>query len=170
MKIVSVILILLVIAGAAVYIDGSHISASHTVSVTGVVNAPPEKVWSLITNVEKVPDWRRSVKAVTMLQQDSGRDHWVEHLAHGRFMTFLAVRSEPPVRRDVQSDDPKAPYGGVWTYELSPGSSPSTTNLRITETGYINPPIYRFFMARVVGLTRNLNLYLKDIQTAAAKS
>ena len=170
MKIVSIILVLLVIAGGAVYVDGEHLPVNHAISVTGVVNAPPEKVFSLITNVERVPDWRPGVKAVTMLQQDNGRDHWVEHLAHGKFMTFLAVRTEPPVRRDVTLDDTKASYGGTWTYELTPGPSPATTSLRITETGFIKPPLYRFIMTRVFSPTRNLDRYMKDIQTAATKS
>jgi hypothetical protein len=64
-------------------------------------------------------------------------------------------------------DDPRASYGGTWSYELSPGPSPNSTKLQITETGFIKPPIYRFMMAHIFGPTRNLDMYLKDIQAAA---
>jgi hypothetical protein len=84
-------------------------------------------------------------------------------------MTFLAVRSEAPTRRVVQLDVPNGSYGGTWTYELSPGPSPATTSLRITETGFIHPPLYRFMMVHVFGPTRNLNQYLTDIQAATGK-
>ena len=84
-------------------------------------------------------------------------------------MTFLATRTEPPVRRDVLLDDPKASYGGTWTYELSPGPDPTTTTLHITETGFIKPPLYRFVMAHVIGPTHNLDQYMTDIQAAASK-
>jgi hypothetical protein len=84
-------------------------------------------------------------------------------------MTFLATRTEPPIRRDVVLDAPKADYGGTWTYELSPGPEPATTTLRITETGFIKPPLYRFIMVHFVGPTHNLDQYMKDIQAAAGK-
>ena len=155
------------LGGAAVYVDGARLPYNHSVSVTGIVPAPPDQVFALITNVAKSSDWRPNVKFVTVLQPDQGRDHWVEHLNYGQFMTFLATRTEPPVRRDVLLDDPKASYGGSWTYELSPGPDPATTTLRITETGFIKPPVYRFIMAHVMCPTHNLDQYMKDIQAAA---
>jgi hypothetical protein len=169
MKVFGIILILLVLAGVGVYVDGARLPYDHSVSVTGVVAAPPDKVFALITNVAKGSDWRPAVKSVTLLQPDQGRDHWVEHLKYGQFMTFLAVRTEPPMRRDVKLEDPKASYGGTWTYELSPGPDAGTTTLHITETGFIKPPIYRFAMAHVIGPTHNLDQYMTDIQAAASK-
>jgi hypothetical protein len=84
-------------------------------------------------------------------------------------MTFLAVQTVPPVLRQVKLDDPKASYGGTWTYELAPGPTPTSTTLKITEDGYINPPLYRFVMARIMGPTKNLDTYMKNIQAAASK-
>lgn len=170
MKVFGVIVLILLIAGGIVYADGARMPMDHTVSVTGVVQAPPDKVFALITDVKDGSNWRPGVKSVTLLDKDQGRDHWVEHLNHGWFMTFLATRTDPPIRRDVLLDDPKAPYGGTWTYQLTPGPSPTSTTLQITETGYIKPPLYRFFMAHIIGPTHNLDEYMKDIQTAAAKS
>lgn len=169
MKVFGIILLVLVLAVAGVYVDGARLPYNHTVSVTGVVPAPQDRVFAIITNVAKGSDWRPAVKSVTLLEQDKGRDHWVEHLDYGQYMTFLATRTEPPVRRDVLLDDPKASYGGTWTYELAPGPDPATTTLTITETGFIKPPLYRFIMTRVMGPTRNLDQYMKDIKAAAGK-
>src|ERR1035441_5802780 len=169
MKVFGIILLVLVLAVAGVYVDGARLPYSHSVSVTGVVPAPQDKVFAIITNVVKGPDWRPAVKSVNVLQLDQGRDHWVEHLKYGQFMTFLAIRTEPPTRREVQLEDPNASYGGTWTYELSPGPAPSTTTLRITETGFIKPPFYRFVMAHVMGPTHDLDQYMTDIQAAASK-
>ncbi|HEY5054713.1 MAG TPA: SRPBCC family protein [Acidobacteriaceae bacterium] len=169
MKILGVILLVLLIAGVAVYADGARMPATHTVSVSGVVQAPQDKVFALITNVKNGDDWRPEVKSVTTLAPDHGRDHWVEHLAYHQYMTFLAVETVPPTLRRVKLDDPKAAYGGTWTYELSPGPSAASTTVKITEDGYINPPLYRFMMARVMGPTKNLDTYMKDLQAAAAR-
>jgi uncharacterized protein YndB with AHSA1/START domain len=169
MKVFGIILLIVVLAGVGVYVDGARLPYDHSVSVTGVVNAPPEKVFALITNVAKGADWRSGVKSVTLLDSDQGRDRWVEHLKYGQYMTFLALRTDPPMRRDVKLDDPKASYGGTWTYELAPGPEAGTTTLSITEAGYIKPPVYRFVMAHVMGMSYNLNQYMKDIQAAAGK-
>jgi uncharacterized protein YndB with AHSA1/START domain len=169
MKVFGAILFLLVLAGVGVYADGARMPYNHSVTVTGVVAAPQEKVFALITNVAHGADWRPAVKSVTTLAPDNGRDHWVEHLSHGQFMTFLATRTEAPTRREVTLDDPRTSYGGTWTYQLSPGPSPNTTTLQITETGFIKPPLYRFLMNRIMGPTHNLDQYMKDIQAAAVK-
>jgi hypothetical protein len=66
-------------------------------------------------------------------------------------------------------DDPKASYGGTWTYELAPGPEPNTTMLKITETGFIRPPLYRFIMKHVLGMTHNLDQYMHDIQAAVRR-
>jgi len=169
MKIFGLIVLVLLIAGGVVYVDGAHLPVNHSVTVSGVVPAPPDKVFALITNVAHGAAWRPAVKSVVTLRPENGRDHWVEYLDHGQYMTFLAVRTDPPTRREVVLDDPNAPYGGTWTYELAPGPSPTTTVLRITETGFIRPPLYRFMMAHVFGPTRNLDEYLADIKAAAGK-
>ena len=82
-------------------------------------------------------------------------------------MTFLATQTTAPSHREVLLDVPGAAYGGTWTYELTPGPSPNTTTLKITETGYIKPPIYRFMMAHIFGPTKNLDDYMKSMQAAA---
>ena len=169
MKILGIVVLVLLIAGVLIYEDGAHLPATHTISVTGVVPAPPEKVFTLITDVKNGTVWRSEVKSVTTLDPDRGRDHWVEHVAFHRYMTFLALDTVAPTLRRVKLDDPKAAYGGTWTYELSPGPSPASTTLKITEDGYINPPVYRFAMAHVMGPTKNLDTYMKDLQAAAAK-
>jgi hypothetical protein len=170
MKRAAIILIILLIAGGiAVYADGAIQPVDHSVSLSGVVEAPQQKVFGLITDVAHAADWRPAVKSVTVLKEDNNRDHWVEHLGYGQFMTFLATRTESPSRRDVVLDDSKASYGGSWTYELSPGPSPNTTTLKITENGFIRPPVYRFLMRHVLGLNHNLDQYMHDIQVAAKK-
>lgn len=169
MKVFGVIVLLLLIAGGLIYFDGTRLPATHTVSVSGVVPAPQDKVFALITDVKDGSNWRPRVKSVITLQPDQGRDRWVEHYAYHQYMTFLAVQTVAPTLRQVKLDEPRAAYGGTWTYELSPGPTPATTELKITEDGYINPPIYRFMMAHVMGPTKNLDDYMKDIQAAAGR-
>ena len=166
-RILLSLVILIAVVIAIAYIDGLTLPVNHTTTVTGTVAAPPAKVFALITNVSAAPTWRHAVKSVTVLPPDSGRDHWIEDLGHGQTMTFLATRTEPPMRRDVLLDLPTPAYGGTWTYLLTPGPTPDTTTVSITETGFINPPIYRFMMQHLIGMTHNLDQYLADMRAAA---
>jgi len=173
-RILVFLVLLVAFAGGIAYLDGSSLPVNLSVSVTGVVQAPPDKVFSIITDVANGASWRPALKSVTMLTPEDGpdgkQDHWTEGLGHGQKMTFLAIHTARPLRRDVLLDDPNASYGGTWIYDLSPGPSPGTTTLHITEAGFIHPPIYRFMMAHIFGPTHNLDEYMKDIQAAATKS
>jgi len=113
-RIAVILLIVLVVAGVLAYADGASLPVNHSVSVTGTVQAPPEKVFAIIANVANGASWRPAVKSVTVLAPDNDRDHWIEDIGHGQKMTFLATRTEAPSRRDVLLDDPNASYGGTW--------------------------------------------------------
>lgn len=172
LKIVLSLVAIVVLIGLGAFALGATMPIDHSVSVTGEVAAPPQKVFALITNISAGPTWRPEVLSVEVLPRDNSRDAWVEDLGHGVKMKFLATTTVPPDQtghavRKVKLDD--ASYGGTWTYDLSPGPSPDTTTLKITEDGYINPPIYRFMMKYIFGPTKNLSDYLTHIQAAAAK-
>lgn len=174
-RIVLGIVGLIVLAAVVIYVDGVMLPVDHSTTVSDVVDAPPAKVFALITNVSEGASWRKSVKSVQVLPLDQGRDHWIEDLGHGETMNFLATRTEPVDasgvgRRDVLLNQPDASYGGTWTYEISLGSSPNQTKLRITEAGFIHPPVYRFVMRHVFGMTHNLDQYMADIKAAALKN
>lgn len=170
MKVIGRILLALVMivvaAVGAAYLDGMTLPVNHSTTVRGVVNAPPEQVFARITDVAHGNTWRPAVKSVTMLPPDEGRDHWIEDLGHNTTMKFLATRTDPPVRREVLLDDPGASYGGTWVYQLSPGPTPDTTAVRITENGFIDPPLYRFVMAHIFGMSHNQDIYLSNLQTS----
>ncbi len=153
---------------------GAILPVDHSISVSGVVDAPPAKVFAIITDITAGPKWRPEVKSVEILPKDNTRDAWIEDLGSGQKMKFLATTTAPPdagghAVRIVKLDDPAATYGGVWTYDIYPGSAPHSSTLKITEVGYINPPLYRFMMKYIFGSTKNLDDYMKNVQQAASK-
>jgi hypothetical protein len=169
LRILLGIVVALAVVIVAVYVDGITLPLNHSTTVIQTVAAPPDRVFEKIVNVAAGPSWRPEVKGVTTLPPDNGRDHWVEDLGHGQTMTFLATKTEAPTlavesgERDVLLDVPGAAYGGTWTYKLSPGPTPGTTTLSITEAGFIQPPLYRFMMHHVFGMDHNINAYFKDL-------
>jgi len=163
LRILGGLFAVIVLALAVLYIDGSTLPLNHSTTVTATIPAPPDKVFARIVDVANGAAWRPAVLKVTMLPPDAGRDHWIEDLGHGQTMTFLALRTEAPTTREVNLDVPGAAYGGTWLYQVAPGPTPQTSTLTITETGFIHPPLYRFMMQHVVGMTYNLDHYEQDI-------
>jgi uncharacterized membrane protein len=166
LSIVGVVVLVVLIAFA----DGATLPMEHSISVTGTVNETPDKVFATIIDIANGPRWRHEVKSVEVLPKDQTRDVWIEDLGSGEKMKFLAITSAPVnasgiAQRKVETNEKD--YGGTWTYDISPGPTPGTTTLKITEDGYITPAIYRFMMAHVFGPTKNLDQYMKDIQATA---
>jgi uncharacterized protein YndB with AHSA1/START domain len=169
LRVLVAIIAVALVVGAIAYGIGSTLPVNHTVSVTGIIPAPPAKVFARIVDVANGATWRPEIKSVKVLPPNNGRDAWVEDVGHGQTMAFLAVATDAPSRREVTLDDPSATYGGTWLYELSPGPSSDQTTLTITETGYVRPPFYRFMMAHIMGPTYNLDHYMADMKVAASK-
>jgi len=172
LRIVLSIIGIVVFLGLAAFAIGATMPLDHVVSISGTVAAPPAKVFAIITNVASGPTWRHDVKSVEILPKDNFRDAWIEDLGSGESMKFLALTTAVPGpngkgERTVETKE--ADYGGTWDYDLSPGPTPNTTTLKITENGYITKPIYRFLMGYIYGPTSNLKQYMSDIQAQATK-
>jgi hypothetical protein len=68
----------------------------------------------------------------------------------------------PPRALVTRIADPKLPFGGTWTYEIS--SPPDGgSQLRITEDGEIYNPIFRFVSRFVLGYSRTQEEYLQAL-------
>ncbi|HEX7121041.1 MAG TPA: SRPBCC family protein [Gemmatimonadaceae bacterium] len=146
--------IALLVAGIAII--GMFLPVGHQSARTVNVNAPPESVFALITDVERYSTWRRDVKEVTLLADSPGVIRFREVGRNGT-VTYRVVDQEPPVRWVVRIDDPSLPYGGTWTYSLRPEGS--GTSLTITEDGEVYNPIFRFLSRTVFSTAATIEAY-----------
>jgi hypothetical protein len=71
------------------------------------------------------------------------------------------VVSQPPAKLVVRIADPKLPFGGTWTYEITPIAAGSS--LRIREDGEVYNPIFRFVSRFVLGQSATIDAYLKSL-------
>jgi uncharacterized protein YndB with AHSA1/START domain len=144
------------------------------------VRQTPEQVFAIISDVEKVPTWRADVTRVEILPSDNGHMMFREHGSDA--VTYRVETSEPPRRRVVRIADANLPYGGTWTYEVTPAApavtaSPVTpaapansaradadaaplTQITITERGEVYNPIFRFMSRFVFSHHATIDAYL----------
>jgi len=155
---------MLLLAGAVivalvvlVLVVGWLLPVKHRASRSVTTAAPPEQVWRLITEVDAFPSWRSDVKSVTRLPDRGGQMIWVEEGSNGR-MTMAVERSEAPRQLVTRIADPDLPFGGAWTYVITP--APNGTTLTITEDGEVYNPIFRFMSRFVFGHEATMAAYL----------
>jgi Polyketide cyclase / dehydrase and lipid transport len=139
---------------------GYLLPKGHMVAREARFRQPPEAIWRTITDIDAMPAWRQGLKSVKHLPDQNGLPAWVETLDSG-IIPLETLTSQPPSKLIVRIADPKLPFGGTWTYEITP--LPSGSNLRIREDGEIYNPVFRFLARFVFGYTGTIDIYLKSL-------
>jgi len=171
LRIVGVVVALILLAVGIVFILGGLQPRNHTASATVVVNAPQAVVWQRIEDVQTQPNWRSGLTAVKILSPQDGHTCWEETSSFGK-MPMCEVLAAAPSTRIVRIADSNLPYGGLWTYELSPGLGPTDTNsttLKITENGFTGPWFYRFAGHYIFHEDSQIKQYEADLQKSIGK-
>jgi uncharacterized protein YndB with AHSA1/START domain len=113
---------------------------------------PPDALWAALRDLEALPSWRRDLHTI----QVHSPTRWTEN---GELTLELA--EQVPPSRLVTRILPGAPFGGTWTYELTPDGA--GTLLTLTERGEVYNPLFRFLSRFVFGHTATLERYLKQL-------
>lgn len=161
MKIVFIVLGALVAIVLLVVLVGWSLPVKHRASRQATYpTTSPESLYAAITNVEAFPTWRSKVASVERVASPTGVRSYRETGSDGAIL--YVVDEEVPSRRLVSRiADPSLPFGGTWTFQLSPNAS--GTILRITEDGEVYNPVYRFMSAFVFGHHATIDTYLTDL-------
>lgn len=160
--------IFIAVAGVLMFITliGWLLSKGHTVTREARFPEPPETIWKAITDIAAMPRWRQGLKSVKHLPDKNGLPSWVETSASGT-IPFETVVSQPPSKWIVRIADPNLPFGGTWTYEITPVAAGSC--LRIREDGEVYNPVFRFLSRFVFGYSGTMDAYLKSLARKLAE-
>ena len=132
----------------------------HHATRQATMPVPPAAVFEAITNVEEFPKWRSKVKSVEIVATETRQRAFRETGSDGSIL-FVIDESVPRKRLVSRIADPSLPFGGMWTYELTPAAE--ATTLRITEDGEVYNPIFRFVSRFVFGHNATIDGYLTDL-------
>jgi len=164
MKMVAIIIlvpvVLIVVVALIVTGVGYTLPQSHLAIRTAVIPAPPDSVWKAITDVAAYPSWRTDVKQVEVVASANGRTAWREGTGRDA-VPMEVVESQPPTRLVVRIASDSLPFGGAWTYRLSPEGT--GTRLTISEAGVVYNPLFRFVSRYVMGHTKTIDDYLRAL-------
>ena len=160
LKAALVLLGLMVLALIAIVGIGALLPKAHTVRMEAHYARPADAIWDAITDYRKFTQWRGDVRGVDALEPHNGLPAWRERTTSGD-IPYEVLESQPPRRLVTRIADPKLPFGGTWTYQLTP--DPTGCTLTITENGDVYNPAFRFISRYVMGQTTTLNHYLRAL-------
>lgn len=144
-----------------VVVIGALLPEKHTATAEANFRQPSSAVWQAITDYAKFPEWRNTVSRVQPLPPVNGHPSWIEFDSHSDASPHEVIESVPPQKFVTRIADPKLPFGGTWTFEITPTSTGST--LRITENGEVHNVIFRFMSRFVFGQRSTIDTYLKAL-------
>lgn len=162
--------VLLIVTGTLVasiliaVVIGMLLPKSHVASRSAVFKATPEQLFALMDGPQT---WRSNVKKYETVSVEDGRRQWRETDAHGQTITYEAVERRSPTLLKTRIVTANLPYSGTWTLNLEP--TEGFTALRITEQGEVYNPVFRFMSRFVIGQTRTIDTYLRDLGTATGQ-
>lgn len=143
---------------------GMLLPKTHTVSRSAWFKAAPEQLFALIDGPQT---WRSGLKKYELVSSMDEHKRWQETDSHGQTITYEALERRPPTLLRTRIVTADLPYSGTWTFRLQP--SDGSTILRITEQGEIYNPVFRFVSRFVIGQTRTMETYLRDLGTATGQ-
>lgn len=143
-----------------VTVIGWLLPKDHVATRMGSYHQKPEAIWTAITDVDAMPSWREGLKSVQHLPEHNGLPAHLEVTTSGA-IPMETVEITPPTKMVMRIADSKLPFGGTWTYEISPTAEGAT--LRITERGYVTNPFFRFMSRFVFGQTGRMESYLRSL-------
>ena len=166
-------LLVLALCGlAAVYVLGRRVPEEHTVSISGIVPAPINRVWELVSDTPQNSNWRTGIHYLRHLDPQDGEFCWEEQQSELSIPLCLQEQ-EPPIRQVVRmTHAPKgegpSSFRGTWTWELAP-DGPGRTHVTITERATKTPPLWRFVEHYVTKEDSSVKQYLKDLQVESVR-
>jgi hypothetical protein len=160
MKFLLIVMATLVALLLLVIIIGMLLPKTHTASRSAVFKTTPEQLFALIDGPQT---WRSNVKKY---ERVSCRQ-WRETDNHGTIIMYEAVERDPPTLLKTRIVTGNLPYSGTWTLNLEPGDG--LTVLRITEQGEVYNPAFRFVSRFVIGHTRTIDNYIRDLEVATGQ-
>jgi hypothetical protein len=167
MKLLLRLVAVLVLVAATVFAVGWFLPVGHVASRSAAFTRPPQDVYAAVSDVAAYPRWWSELSRVEMLPMTNGRVRFRQHTSSGP-LVMEVVESVPPSRFVTRIDDPEQPFGGTWTFELTPEAG--GTRLTITERGEVYNPVFRFLSRFVFGHTGTIDSFLEALSTASQPS
>ena len=161
MKLLIIGVLSLVALVLAVVVIGWMQPVAHRATRQATFRASPESLYVLLTDIGAFPSWRSGLASVEVVARDGDVPRQFRETGKNGAILFALEEMVPSRRIVTRIADPKLPFGGSWTFDLT-GAEGGTT-LRITEDGEVYNPVFRFVSRFFMSPTATIETYLRDV-------
>lgn len=151
------------VAGIGLVLYGKTLPFEHHEEITAELNTSSKKVWQILTDYKDMPTWWSAVVKTVDEKQPDGKTVTWNYDQHGKRIGFVTVKQENEkllVREIVTKG---LPFGGSWSFELTPLSS-NKTKLTLIEDGFIRPALARIVMIHFIGIRSNMESFIDALK------
>lgn len=167
-------LIIIPIVPLFAYVIGLLVPASHIVSRSSTFKIKPQRLWNILTDVSKYPQWQPKIEKVLIDETSGDETVFVEYsikkrhtviIHHERIENkcLLRILEERPIAKaPVSSKIPT--FSGSWTFDISQEKEDDDqVTLKITEQGVIKKPLVRVTHLLLFGFHSRIDRFLNDL-------
>ena len=161
MKWMAIVIASLVLLALAMALVGSLLPREHTATRKARFRQRQGAVWAVLADPLRAASWRADVTGVEKLPDQNGRPAWREKWKDGKLVVMERTLFEPERKLQTRIANTDLPFGGTWTFELSPQGE--ECELRITEDGFVSNTLFRFLARFVFGHTGSMDGFLRQL-------
>lgn len=154
------------------YVIGLLVPASHIVSRSSAFKISSKRLWKILIDVNKYPQWQSKVEKVIIHDSSNDETVFIEYSTKKRHTVIIhheRIQHKCLLRileeRTVSSVPPKIPtFSGSWTFEITQEKEhDDQLTLRITEQGVIKKPIIRVTHLLLFGFFSRIDRFMNDL-------
>jgi uncharacterized protein YndB with AHSA1/START domain len=149
-------LVILGLVILAMVITGTILPEKHTATASREFQSDPDEVWKVLTDFAHWPEWRSDLREIRV-----SANTFTEISSDDEEIEFRIEDFQTPERMVTRIITPDLPFGGSWTYELTPTGN--GCRLTITENGEVYNALFRFMSKYMFGHTATMEQFLEDL-------
>lgn len=162
MKWVWFTLAVVVVLVVLVLVVGALLPVEHTAARRLQLRQPAAVVFAALADVQSFVQWRHDLKSVELLPAQDGKPCYREVSGFGPI--DLRVETEvPDSLRITRIVTPDSPFGGTWTFSVTPNGS--GVEVAITEHGEVYNVLFRALSRFVFGHATHIDAFLGALAT-----
>ncbi len=131
--------------------------SEHDFSETLTLDSPPEQLYGLLTDYQRLPEWFSACETVEIQRRD-GHTLWVATFANGEVASVLGMPLDPPARLTWKFSSKNRHLSGHWDFDLTPQDG--GTQLSLKTSGVAHHWIYRLTSESIIDDERNIREFL----------
>ena len=166
-RIFSLVIAILILIVGCIVLVGYNTVPEYSNSIEFDVQYSLELTWQELLKIEKIPERKRDVASVEVLEQFGKLVAWQENLKNGGYRIYRMNKREENKNLVLELTDSSYGLTGIWSFELYPHSTHTT--IILSEESQLNNLMKRGYRT-IMGREHDLLVWQKYIKVGLVQA